>query len=237
MQEKLTGIVFGGVNYGENDKILNIFTLEKGTVSAKIKGVKKAGAKLKFASEPFCFAEFIFSTSQNKRTVIGASLIDSFFAIRQDLVKYYCGATVLEFIKHFAKEGIANGQTFMLVIEALKNISYAKESPKSSVAYFLIKALEQVGYGLTITKNCAICKSLITAKPYFDYRTGCFYCQNCNAERVREINYSTFTAINSISENQMVNGEQATSVLRLIDFYLTNKTEEKLNSLKELLKF
>ena len=61
MEEKLSGIVLGGVNFSENDKILNIFTLEKGVISAKIKGVKKAGAKLKFASEPFCFAEFIFS--------------------------------------------------------------------------------------------------------------------------------------------------------------------------------
>ena len=60
MEEKLSGIVLGGVNYGENDKIINVFTLEKGVVSAKIKGVKKAGAKLKFASEPFCFAEFVF---------------------------------------------------------------------------------------------------------------------------------------------------------------------------------
>ena len=64
MEEKLSGIVLGGVNFAENDKILSVFTLEKGVVSAKIKGVKKAGAKLKFASEPFCFAQFIFSKSE-----------------------------------------------------------------------------------------------------------------------------------------------------------------------------
>ena len=45
MEEKLSGIVLGGVAFGENDKILNIYTLEQGVVSAKIKGVKKAGAK------------------------------------------------------------------------------------------------------------------------------------------------------------------------------------------------
>ena len=70
MEEKYSGIVLGGVSFGENDKILNVFTLEKGVISAKIKGVKKAGAKLKFASEPFCFAEFVFSVKGDKRTVI-----------------------------------------------------------------------------------------------------------------------------------------------------------------------
>ena len=64
MEEKMSGIVLSAVSVGENDKILNIFTLEKGVVSAKIKGVKKAGAKLKFASEPFCFAEFIFDKTK-----------------------------------------------------------------------------------------------------------------------------------------------------------------------------
>ena len=53
MEEKASGIVLSAVNYGESDKILNIFTLEQGVVSAKIKGVKKAGAKLRFSAEPF----------------------------------------------------------------------------------------------------------------------------------------------------------------------------------------
>ena len=57
MEEKLCGIVLSGVNFGENDKILSIFTPDKGVVSAKIKGVKKAGAKMKFAAEPFCCAQ------------------------------------------------------------------------------------------------------------------------------------------------------------------------------------
>ena len=51
MEEKLNGIVLSGVSVGENDKILNIFTLEKGTVSAKIKGRSKA---------EICFRAFLF---------------------------------------------------------------------------------------------------------------------------------------------------------------------------------
>ena len=45
MEEKLSGIVLSGINYGESDKIINVFTPEKGVVSAKMKSVKKAGAK------------------------------------------------------------------------------------------------------------------------------------------------------------------------------------------------
>jgi len=89
MEEKSSGIVVSSVSYGENDKILNIFTLDKGMISARIKGVKKAGAKLKFASEPFCFSEYVFLKSGEKRTVISASLIDSFYPIRESVEKFY----------------------------------------------------------------------------------------------------------------------------------------------------
>ena len=133
MEEKLSGIVLNGVQYGESDKILNIFTLEKGTISAKIKGVKKAGAKLKFASEPFCFAEFIFSEVSNRRTVIGASLIESFYALRENIVKYFAGGTILEFIRRFAKENIVSKELFMLSIKTLKDICY---SDKDEIDYY-----------------------------------------------------------------------------------------------------
>ena len=103
MEEKISGIVLSGVNYGESDRIINILT-PNGVVSAKMKSVKKAGAKLKFASEPFCFAEFVFSVGKSLRTVIGASLIDSFYPVRMDIKKLYSASSVLAFAKKFCKE-------------------------------------------------------------------------------------------------------------------------------------
>ena len=49
------------VDYGENDKILTLLSAERGKISAGIKGVKKAGAKLKFAAQPFCLAEYVLT--------------------------------------------------------------------------------------------------------------------------------------------------------------------------------
>ena len=116
MEEILHGIVLGGVSYGENDKMLTIFTLSKGSISARIKGVKKAGAKLKFASEPFCFAEFVFSTTGERRTVIGASLVDSFYPIRNDLKTLYLASACVEFVRRFSKESIVSEPQFTALV-------------------------------------------------------------------------------------------------------------------------
>ena len=235
MEEKISGIVLGGVNFGENDKILNIFTLEQGVVSAKIKGVKKAGAKLKFASEPFCFAEFIFMKKGNMRTVKNASLIDSFYPVREDIVKYFCAGTVVEFIKRFYREEIISEQTFFLAVETLKRISY-HQNPKSNLVKFLLSALSFAGYELRLG-DCAMCEEEIAQRAFFDYRNGAFYCKECAPDGAREVSVNTLSALNkSVNDELTDEDEWAVQALKLLEFYIENRTEEYLKSLKELIK-
>ena len=218
MEEKYSGLVLGGVNFSENDKILNIFTLEKGILTAKIKGVKKAGAKLKFAAEPFCFAEFIFSKSADKRTVIGASLIDSFYPIREDIKKYFAGGAVLEFVKRFYKESMVDEQEFFLAINALKEIAYG-DNPLSALVTFFVAALKEEGYRLELD-GCVRCGSEICGRVFFDYGVGAFFCENCFDGVGREINLITMQALSLAEKNQLIDDNQGTvKALKLLDFY------------------
>lgn len=233
MEEKLNGIVLGGVSLGESDRLLNVFTLEQGVVSAKIKGVKKAGAKLKFAAEPFCFAEFLFAKKGKYRTVTGASLIDSFYSLREDIGRYYAGATVLQFVKKFCIEGIVSNELFVQTVSALKGIAYG-DYPYSDLVNFLIKALKLSGYALDLS-GCFKCGCQPSGRLFFDYVYGGFFCLECAPDESREINFSTYSNLKRVFEGEKLNKEDCVGALRLLDFYITHKTEEKLNSLKELL--
>lgn len=234
MEEKVSGIVLGGISYGENDKILNLFTLEKGAISTKIKGVKKAGAKLKFASEPFCFAEFIIRKGKAGYTIINASLFDSFYPVREDIFKYYAGASVLEFLKKFFIEGQTSPEIFLSAVSALKSMAYGDEY-KTPLVSFLIFALKEIGYALE-THGCFECMKNGSDRMFFDYRSGAFYCEDCFNGEGREINPQTFYALKKAENGEVLTEEESLKALRLIDYYLDNKTEESMRSLKELLK-
>ncbi len=234
MEEKLSGIVLNGISYGENDKILNVFTLEKGLISAKIKGVKKAGAKLKFASEPFCFAEFILTVGRAGYTVINASLIESFYSIRQDIFKYYAGMAVLEFVRRFYRENIVSKQAFISVVDGLKAIAFS-DKPLLGLVNFFITALTQVGYALDLS-GCSACRKTFSSRMFFDYSSGAFYCEDCFNGEGREINPDTFTALMKAKDNIEVDKDGTIKALRLIDYYIQNKADETISSLKELLK-
>ena len=236
MEEKLSGIVISGVSIGENDKILNLFTLEQGIISAKIKGVKKAGAKLKFAQEPFCFAEFVFSKTADRRTVIGASLIDSFYPVRENIVKFFCAGAVVEFVKCFYREDIISPETFFSVINTLKEIAYGNDNPKSALISFLIYALKLAGYGLNLS-GCGGCEQQIEGRVFFDYRRGAFYCEKCFDGTGREISHLTYKALNLAQTKALTDAFEGTNkAIKLLEYYIENRTDEKINSLKELSK-
>jgi len=233
MVEKYNGIVLSGINYGDNDKILNIFTLEKGVVTANLKGVKKAGAKLKFAAEPFCFAEYIFTEKSGRRTVINASLSDSFYPVREDIKKYYCAAAVVEYVKKFLKEEMVSPELFALVLKALKDIAYTGGDPAVALVAFLTDALALSGYALTLS-GCYSCGKEPTGKVFFDTYSGSFLCEDCFGGKGREIKHSTFEALKNASLGLPVSPDGAKDALRLLDYYISNKADENISSLKEL---
>lgn len=235
MEEKLTGLVLSKIDYGENDRIVKIFTLEKGAVSATMKGVKKAGAKLKFASEPFCFAEFLFTERAGRRTVTGATLNDSFYPLREDITRFFAAGAALEFIRCFAKENITSPNLFFCAIDCLKEMAYGDKTPRYTLCKFLLTALKITGYALN-TNGCVSCGGKLSGRVFFNPFSGGFLCGNCVNGEGREINAVTYSALTKINGGLPLTDEETVYLLRLLNYYVKNKTEEKLNSLQELLK-
>ena len=69
MDIKTEGIVLRATDYKENDKLLTLFTPSLGKITAGIRGVKKAKAKLNFAAQPFAFCEYILAERGGRYTV------------------------------------------------------------------------------------------------------------------------------------------------------------------------
>lgn len=87
MEIKTEAIVVQSLDYKDDDKLLTLFSPSLGKITAGIRGVKKPKAKLAFASQPFCFAEYVLAEKGGRYTVISAYLHESFFELRTDLEK------------------------------------------------------------------------------------------------------------------------------------------------------
>ncbi len=198
MEEKLKAVVLRAIDYKENDKLITLFSLEEGVVTAVARGVKKANAKLKFAAAPFCFCEYVLAKKGDKRTVVSAEIIESFYSLREDIFKLYAGSAALEFVYLFVKEGMENGRLFVLLMDFLKNLCFSEADAYVLLVKFLLEALALAGYEITVDK-CAKCRKTIKNRAFFDFGIGGGICEDCRDGMSVEINPSTLKLLNDVN--------------------------------------
>ena len=202
MEEKVKGIVIDSADFKESDRLIALFTLEKGIISAILKGVKKPNSKLKFAKEIFGFGEFILTQKAGVKNgfyiVIGCDLIDSFFGLSQNFDKYFEGCKLLEIIKFVTKTGQQEVGLFIELLKALKTLTYEEVTRNLILCKFLLKIFDATGYKLNLNK-CASCGSEFFGKRYFCMKTGEICCIGCKTYDFLEISAQTHTNFRLIS--------------------------------------
>lgn len=235
MEIKVNALMLRGVDYKENDKMLTLYSVERGILSACIRGVKRAGAKLKFAAQPFCFAEYLLSVNGERITVIGASELESFYNLRLDIQAYYVATVISEYLLKCAGEE-SDEPLFMLAVNALKKLNFSTEDKLFILADFLLKALDLAGYGIK-GEACARCGSLahLGEFAYFDFEKGILLCEDCCEEGATRILCATAEGLQSVINGEPCESEKLKYLLKFLNYYLGQKEGESLNSIDELL--
>lgn len=235
MEVKVNAIVVRTVDYGENDKILTLLTAERGKITAGIKGVKKAGAKLKFAAQPFCLAEYVLTGRNGRYTVTGAAEGESFYDLRLDITRFYAASAVCEAAASLTFEEDASPQIFSACVHALAEMCAGHES--FALIKFLVRALSLSGYGFS-AGNCSVCGRPLSEeqKLRFDMEGGVFTCWDCGTGAgVSGATYAVLRAAQGLP-GDAVTEEGERRALRLLREYFALKTENRCASLSEYLR-
>ncbi|MBQ9118096.1 MAG: DNA repair protein RecO [Clostridia bacterium] len=236
MEIKSNGVLLKSIDYNESDRLLTIFTAEKGKLTAGIRGVRKKGARLAFASQPFCFAEYILVQKGDKYTVKTAYLYDGFYPLRTDITRYYAASAALSVcLSLLGEEEKADG-IFVALVQALKSLAYGEGDPAEPLTEFLLSTLQAAGYGIRLD-GCGYCEEDLGEKPYFDFSGGCFCCENC-AKGVRA-SLSTYHFLRKCSglsyEEEKIAGG-ARRALKLLKTFLSARLDFNATCLEEFLR-
>lgn len=232
MEKKTDGLVLRSNDYRENDKLLTVLTAKYGKLTVAARGVKKAGAKLRFAAQPFCFAEFVLAERGGRHTLVSASCHESFFALWTEAI--YPASAVLEIADAVASEGAVCTDFFLHTVEALRNMTAG--DVKEALAAYLLCALDECGIPVD-TGRCFLCGRELTApKTYFYFPTGSFSCAAC-AKGVGAA-YETYLLLRRLRFGGAGESEEETKrrALSLLKEYLSYKTEIGSRCLKEYLR-
>jgi DNA repair protein RecO (recombination protein O) len=156
-------VVLRSFRFGEADRVLHLYTHERGRVGAVAKGVGRTKSRFGGRLEPFSHVELVLHHGRGELdTVTGASLVHSHDRIRSDSYRLRAGMIGLEAMLRLYTEQEANERAFTALTRFLDALDETSARPGSRPALdpvalsFQLKLLWLSGY-MPHLESCVEC--------------------------------------------------------------------------------
>lgn len=178
--ETLNGIVIGCTDYRDNDRMLTLFTTERGRVDCKARNCRKPTAPLLACAQPFVFGEYTVFFSKERGTVDSCEVKESFFALREDADRFFAASLAVRCCLSAIEPDTPNEPLFSLLYHTLSFLAYSEQDPKDLLCGFLIHFLDRIGYRPMLT-HCAVCRRDVRADAvlFYSAEAGGVVCVAC----------------------------------------------------------
>lgn len=241
---KTKGIIIKATDYKDSDKIVTIFSADLGIIKARARGVKKAKAKMAFATQPFALVDFVLVAKGGFYTIISASSIDQFFDITADFDKYIFCLACLEVCEKTIKENDANKDLFLLLLNSLKMVCYDNASSMLVFIKFMFEALKCLGFAMNLSV-CACCNGELNSRLFaFSYDYSGMLCGKCsNRNDYLELTAGEYailknvdiTPLEGLSNLKFLSRNNLVSVISLLCKVFRLSTDEDIETIKKFL--
>ena len=214
------GVVIRQTKYSEADKILTIFTKEKGKIQAIAKGARRPKSHLMGSTETFCYSDFLMYNGKNLYSVNQGQIIDSFYSLREDIYRLSYATFILELIDSSILEEEPNEILFELLIKTLKTLSNMTDNYKKLLLAFQIKYISFIGFRPELS-SCVGCGNEVKSTVKFDILEGGVVCEKCFSNNFNQLNVSHGIIV-------LMKRLLYTKLEELDDVHLTDQDEKKI---------
>jgi DNA repair protein RecO (recombination protein O) len=176
---RASAVVLRHSDWGEADRLLTLYTREKGKLRAIAKGARKVTSRKAGHIEPFTHVTLQLAKGRDIFIVTQAETINLFPGLREDLVKTGYAAYIVELLDRFTyEEGSSNLALFRLLVESIERVE--KEADAwLAVRYYEMRLLDHLGFRPQLFE-CANCENEILAEEqYFSFSAGGVICPRC----------------------------------------------------------
>ncbi|MDX2013489.1 MAG: DNA repair protein RecO [Myxococcaceae bacterium] len=171
-------LVLSSVDYGEADRIVTLFTRERGRVSAFAAGARKSKRRFAGALEAGTHLKaHLVERRGDTFRLDGVDVVQSFHHLRDDLPRIARLLYCLELIRELTRDHEPHTSLFDTLKDYLQLLD-AKQAGPTSLLLFELDALAQAGF-MPNFSPCALCGQPTGARPRFDPEHGGVVCFAC----------------------------------------------------------
>jgi DNA repair protein RecO (recombination protein O) len=210
---KTEAIVLRSMRLGEADRVLHLYTLDRGRVGAVAKGVRKTKSRYGARLEPLSHVELVLHVgSGDLQTITGVELLRSHRAAREEPYRLGVGLIGLEAMLRLYTEQEASPRAFEALTKFLDLLDElpARATPSSVdplALSFQLKLLWLAGYlpHLTSCAECAGEGPLIGYSP----RAGGAVCRDCAGDDVLTLSQPGLAGIEELLRRPLAEARAA----------------------------
>ncbi|MBP3925133.1 DNA repair protein RecO [bacterium] len=169
-------------NLSESDKIIVMYSRDKGLIKGVAKGIKKPQSKLGARMQMLVANKLMLYKGKSLDRIGQAEALNTFSKTRQNMDKIFYSMYVSEIVHNFGvEEDPCSEEIFDILYKALNAISNAPDKIRiiTSVLKFQLKMMQISGFGIEFD-NCLVCgKKIENEKMAFSTSKGGVICCNC----------------------------------------------------------
>ena len=183
---KTEAVVLRSIRFGEADRVLHLYTLDRGRIGAVAKGVRKTKSRFGARLEPLSHVELLLHQGSGElQTVTGVELVRSHHATREHQYRLGLGLVGAEAMLRLFTEQEANPRAFQALVRFLDLLDELESLPARPsldplALSFQLKLLWLSGYLPHLT-SCAECGAEGAPLIGYSAQAGGAVCRDCGA--------------------------------------------------------
>ena len=176
MIEQVHGLVIRTTDVKESDRIITVFTEERGVVSAVARGARSLKSRKMSSTMQYCYSKMLLEKRGEYYYVKEAELIENFFDIRKSIDRLALAGYICEVLSDVTVAE-AEKELLRLSLNSLYALASGKYRPELVKAAFEIRCASIIGF-MPSVQGCDECGTG-EGSFYLDVMGGFVLCEEC----------------------------------------------------------
>lgn len=172
-------LVIGSMRYREADRIVTLYTRDRGRLGAIAKGIRRTSSKVGGRLEPFSLVRASLRAGHGLYTVVGVETLRTFQGVRAELFRMEEGARLLAAVRHLFPGEEGSVPAFNLLVRGIACLAESSDAAAAAdmVLATRLKLLVLLGYAPEM-EQCAHCGC---EGPFYGFSPGLggVVCESC----------------------------------------------------------
>lgn len=181
----IKGLVLKTIQRTDSDRLIVLFTVERGKITVCAKGSRSAKSKLLPCIEPFSYSEFILYEKDGFFWIKEGILIENFYAIREDIKKLALASYICEVLDIAVYENMEEPELLRLALNSLHAIATDLRPLGTVKSVFEMRTAMLLGFAPNV-ESCVSCGRTHADEYYFSLHDGEVVCTKCRSKALKE---------------------------------------------------